>query len=370
MRFLMLNWRDPHSPLAGGAERVSLAHLAHLVKRGHEVFWFANAFPGCQPEDAVTGIRIFRGGGRGTSILAARKWYRRQTPFDLVIDQHHGLPWFAPWWCHTPCVAYIHEVLGPIWKSFHRWPASAIGRRQERWTHWLYRRTPFWTVSESTAAQLRRHGVRQVFVFPNGIDPVALTELDDKPLAPPVRLMVVCRLAPNKRVDHAIRALKCLAEKGVEARLTIVGTGEAEAELKQLAERLQLREKILFTGKLAEPEKNGQLRRAHLLLHPSVREGWGLNVIEANAMGTPAIVYPVPGLIDSTISGQTGVVVNAETPEALAAGVADTLRQPELYQLYRQQALARARSLHWDNVLPATCDWLETIARQKPKAAG
>ena len=42
MRFLMLNWRDPKNPLAGGAERVTLAYLKALAERGHEVYWFAN----------------------------------------------------------------------------------------------------------------------------------------------------------------------------------------------------------------------------------------------------------------------------------------------------------------------------------------
>jgi hypothetical protein len=50
MRFLMLNWRDPRNPLAGGAERVSLAYLRELLRRGHEVFWFANDFAGALPE--------------------------------------------------------------------------------------------------------------------------------------------------------------------------------------------------------------------------------------------------------------------------------------------------------------------------------
>ena len=42
------------------------------------------------------------------------------------------------------------------------------------------------------------------------------------------------------------------------------------------------------------------------MVHTSIREGWGLNVIEANAMGTPAIVYPVGGLVDSTVDGPIG----------------------------------------------------------------
>src|SRR4051812_3740711 len=118
MRFLMLNWRDPRNPKSGGAERVSQAYLSALVKRGHEVCWFANDFEGAKRSETIDGIEIVRGGGKGTSVWKAIKWYRRQKHFDLVIDQHHGIPWLAPWWSRTNTIAYIHEVLGPIWEAF------------------------------------------------------------------------------------------------------------------------------------------------------------------------------------------------------------------------------------------------------------
>src|SRR5882724_6653048 len=203
MRFLMLNWRDPHNPKSGGAERVSAAYLAALVRRGHEVSWFANDFEGAAREEVIDGITVVRGGGKGSSVLKAIQWYRSQPRFDLVIDQHHGIPWFAPWWSKTNCVAYIHEVLGPIWDAFYSWPLSSIGRLQERWTHWLYRNIPFWTPSESTKKALHANSVRNVTVFHNGTDATPLPTLESKALDQPVRLIVVCRLAPNKRVDHA-----------------------------------------------------------------------------------------------------------------------------------------------------------------------
>ena len=55
MRFLMLNWRDPRNPLAGGAERVTLGYLAELARRGHEVYWFAYSFAGAAPQDKIEG---------------------------------------------------------------------------------------------------------------------------------------------------------------------------------------------------------------------------------------------------------------------------------------------------------------------------
>lgn len=358
----MLNWRDPRNPQSGGAERVTLAFLKELKARGHDVWWFANHFPGASKSEVIDGLNIVRGGGRGTSVLSARRWYRLQPRFDLVIDQHHGIPWFAPWWCKTNSVAYIHEVLGPIWKAFYRWPISAIGQFQERWTHWMYRRVPFWTPSESTKSALLKNGVLQVNVLPNGTDATPLPALEPKTLTEPLRLVAVSRLAPNKRVDHAILATKALLDRNVRANLTVVGGGEMSDRLKSLASELKLAGQVKFTGGIAEDAKNQELRHAHFLVHTSIREGWGLNVIEANAMGTPAIVYPVGGLVDSTVHEHTGMVSQAETPEALADEIIRVLRNPEKYPPLRENAWERSKTFQWKNVLPLTCDWLESQA--------
>jgi glycosyltransferase involved in cell wall biosynthesis len=256
-------------------------------------------------------------------------------------------------------------VLGPIWNSFYPWPLSAVGQAQERWTHWFYRNVPFWTPSDSTKKVLQAHGVKDVHVFLNGTDAKPLPELETKPLFAPLRLVVVCRLAPNKRVEHAIRAVKVLEQRGAEVRLTIVGTGEVEQSLKQLARDLGLSDRIEFTGLLDEQKKNDCLGRAHFLVHTSIREGWGLNVIEANAMGTPAVVYPVGGLVDSTVDGKTGLVTADETPEAVADTILQIIKSPERYADLRENAWNRSKSLQWDQVLHPACDWLETIAKRK-----
>ncbi|HLP78680.1 MAG TPA: glycosyltransferase family 4 protein [Candidatus Paceibacterota bacterium] len=365
MRFLMLNWRDPENPLSGGAERVSIAYMQELVRRGHEVFWFANDFPGAAPETTIDGIRYIRGGGKGSSVFNAIQWHRTQPRFDLVIDQHHGIPWYAPWWCKTNCVAYIHEVLGPIWKSFYPWPVNAIGQAQENWTHWFYRNVPFWTPSESTRTALHANGVQSVTVIPNGCDTQPLAVLEPKPLQLPLKLISVSRLAPNKRIDHSIRATKLLNDRGIETHLTVVGTGEVETDLRGLAAELGITGRVTFTGSLPEAKKNAALQNAHFLIHCSVREGWGLNVLEANAMGTPAIVYPVGGLVDSTVPGETGIVTATESPDAAADALSSILKNPDAYTRYRNAAWERSKRFQWNVVLPQACDWLESQASRK-----
>jgi glycosyltransferase involved in cell wall biosynthesis len=339
-----------------------------LVARGHEVFWFANAFPGCARTTRIGGINIVRGGGVGSSIIEARKWYRTQPKFDLVIDQHHGIPWLAPWWSGTNTVAYIHEVLGPIWDAFYRFPKNTIGKEQERWTHWLYRNVIFWTACESTRDQLIKHGVKRVQIIRYGVHTTALPHLEPKNIDIPLRLAVVSRLAPNKRIDHAIRTVAVLKANGIPVELTIVGSGEIEAVLRKTVADFGLLDNVAFTGALPEAQKDEVLKKSHLLLHTSQREGWGLNVIEANAMGTPAAVYPVAGLRESTLDNETGVVAKGETPELLAERIKELLAQPEFYAKIRTAAWERAKIFHWNRILPIASDWLEEMARGGAKA--
>ncbi len=368
MRFLMLNWRDPKNPLSGGAERVTHAYLNALAERGHEVYQFSYAFPGGKPYEKIDGVHILRGGGMFTAIQAARKWYKQQPRFDLVIDQHHGIPWYAPWWCKTNNVSYIHEVLGPIWNSFYPWPVSSVGRWQERLTHRFYRDIPFFTASTFTREKLIEHGVKSVTIIPYGVHTVALPTLEPKVLAEPLQLIMVSRLAPNKRLGHGIEALRSVIQLGIRAELTVVGTGEEEAKLKELTKNLKLEKSVHFTGPLAEREKDALLQQAHFLLHTSQREGWGLNVIEANAMGTPAVVYPVAGLVESTLHDETGMVAAEENPASIAESLRTILRSPERYQHYRVQAWERSKTFHWNQVLPKACNWFEEMARRKRPA--
>src|SRR6202012_3948492 len=154
-------------------------------------------------------------------------------------------------------------------------------------------------------------------------DTVPLPALKENPPQSPLRLICVSRVEPNKRGDHAIRTVKLLAERNIPAQLKIVGDGESKAGLEQLTKNLGLSDCVHFTGWLSEAAKYTELQNAHFLIHTSLREGWGLNVIEANAMGTPAAVYPVGGLVDSTVPNQTGLITSAETPESLADALGD-----------------------------------------------
>lgn len=101
--------------------------------------------------------------------------------------------------------------------------------------------------------------------------------------------------------------------------LWLVGTGSERYKrtLLKLAARLKIEGGLVFWGRVSLHEKHRLMAEAHALLMTSVREGWGLVVTEANACGTPAIVYNVPGLRDSVNDQLTGLVVPS-SPSSLS----------------------------------------------------
>lgn len=79
-------------------------------------------------------------------------------------------------------------------------------------------------------------------------------------------------------------------------------------------------------------------------------------------MGTPAVVYPVGGLVDSTVDGETGVVCRAETPSALADGVQRLISDSGRYEAIRRGAWTRSFRFRWEAVIPGACKFLEQAA--------
>jgi glycosyltransferase involved in cell wall biosynthesis len=169
--------------------------------------------------------------------------------------------------------------------------------------------------------------------------------------------LFVGRLAANKRPDHAVRAFATIRQALPDARLWLVGAGPMEPEIRSM---LPAGAELL--GRLPREELYERMARAHCLLVPSVREGWGLVVIEANSVGTPAVGYDIPGVRDSVQSGRTGLLAPAGDPEALGRAAVVLLEDDERYEAMREAAIAWAEEFSWD----VTAEQLLALARSTP----
>ena len=100
MRILILNWRCPRNPKAGGAELFTFELARRLVGHGDEVEWFSASFPGAPEREELEGIRFVRAGTQWTVHFNAIRLYRRELRhrFDVVIDEVNTIPFFTPLW--------------------------------------------------------------------------------------------------------------------------------------------------------------------------------------------------------------------------------------------------------------------------------
>ncbi len=318
MRILIYNWRDLAHPKAGGAEVYTDAVARAWVNDGHKVTLFTSAVQD-QPGDEVCegGYRIVRRGGRLGVYREARRFWRREAQgnFDLVIDEVNTKPFGCPKWVKdVPVIALIHQVAREIWFHETPLPVAVIGRFWlERYWLATYRNTPTVTVSDSSKRSLQDYGLRNVKVVPEGMDPQPKnTDFNQALKESSPTFAFAGRLAWNKRPQDAIAAFAIVRRELPDARLWVMGTGPMEARLRRTAT-----DGVGFLGRVSDAEKHDRLRRAHALLVTSVREGWGLVVTEAAAVGTPSFGYNVAGLCDS-ISVSGGMLTD-ENPRALAS---------------------------------------------------
>ena len=318
MRILIYNWKDLTHPAAGGAEVLTDEIARGLVQRGHAVTLFAAAVEGRPERETVGGLEIVRRGGRLGVYRAARKFWNDEGrgAFDIVIDEINTRPFLTPRWIgDTPVVALIHQLAREIWFDETPFPVSALGRYVfEPWWLRTYRDVPALTVSQSSAESLERHhGWRHVSVIPEGYTPHPVPPVAKE--AEPT-IVFLGRLVAMKRPEDAIAAFGLLRRTFGSARLWMIGDGPRLPRLRSDAPA-----GLEFLGRLSRHEVLDRLARAHVLVATSVREGWGLNVSEAAACGTPTIGYSVPGLVDSILA--SGGALVEPKPELLGKALVE-----------------------------------------------
>jgi glycosyltransferase involved in cell wall biosynthesis len=264
--------------------------------------------------------------------------------FDLVVESVNTLPFLTPLWRSRlpPTITLVHQLAIDVWDAELPKPLAWLGRRIERRMFHLYRDVPVAAVSQSTKQDLARLGVRNVTVIMPGRDEAPNELLGVRKESVPTFLFVG-RLSANKRPDHAVEAFRQIKSELPDAQLWLVGTGPLERQL-----AASLPDEATLLGRVSRADLYERMARAHCLLVPSVREGWGLVVIEANSVGTPAVGYDVSGLRDSILPGHTGALAPAGNPEALARSAIELVADAARFAETCREAKSWAERFSWE----------------------
>jgi glycosyltransferase involved in cell wall biosynthesis len=332
----------------GGAEVFTREVAKRMVEQGHEITLFTSEFPNCKKEEVVDDVRIVRSGGRYTVYWETKKHYVKRFSkegYDVVIDEINTRPFFTQKFVNNgeKIVALIHQLAREYWFYETPFPINYIGYYfvEDRWLR-SYVNVPTVTVSESTRQDLLKLGFRKVFVVPEGLNFTPLSEVPAKKEYPVI--VYAGRLKRAKRPDHAVRAFTIVKDKFQNAELWIIGEGPFKRDLERMAG-----EGVKFFGGLTNEERRSLLAGAWVLVNPSVREGFGLNVLEANALGTLCIAYNVAGLRDSIIDGVTGLLVKENgNVKMLADAIIRVLEDENLRKNLSKNALEYSKNFSWD----------------------
>jgi len=181
----------------------------------------------------------------------------------------------------------------------------------------------------------------RIFVVHSGIDLQRFDQVDGdhlvdefhlKPGAPVV--INVAHLAGHKGQKYLVRAIPRVLEAIADVRFFIIGKGELMSELQALAASLDIGQALRFTG--FRNDVGAFYKLADLFVMSSVQEGLGTAMLDALALGKPVVAANSGGIPEIIKNGETGCLVEAGNPQALAQGIISMLSGGE-------QARAMAR---------------------------
>jgi glycosyltransferase involved in cell wall biosynthesis len=397
MRILVLNYEYP--PLGGGAGVATAALAQGLVERGVKVDVVTSSARGSRERRTTDrehelleegGLRLYRVRSRRVGVhqagmlgaasylVSALPLVRRLLrlhrydavhvffslptgallPFlDLrgvpVIVSLRGsdVPGYDPY--NIP-MQYAHRVLAPL-------------------TRWIWRRADRVVAVCESLGRLTANTAPglQYSVVPNGVDlnlfhpPEGAPKRPARPDHVPIRCLAVARLVERKGLGELLRAF-ALLERG-RFQLEIVGKGQDERILRDLAAQLGLAEEVRFAGSLDRAEVSRRYRDADLFTLPSSAEAFGNVFAEALASGLPIVGSNVGGIPELVEHGVNGLLVTPGNPLALAQAIRYLAEDPELREEMRVRNRAKAEAnLEWSQVTRRYLAIYDGVTRQVP----
>jgi glycosyltransferase involved in cell wall biosynthesis len=157
-------------------------------------------------------------------------------------------------------------------------------------------------------------------------------------------LLAVGNARPRKNLERLIKAFKILEPQIPDLKLVIVGKNDWRME--EITKSVgNLENKIIFTGFISEAEKQTLIKQASALVFPSVYEGFGLPIVEANVLGTPVVCSDIPSFRE--VAGESAVFFNPLDEQEMAAKISGLISNPELAATLSARGKVNAQRFNW-----------------------
>ncbi|HID54136.1 MAG TPA: glycosyltransferase family 1 protein [Anaerolineae bacterium] len=285
-----------------------------------------------------------------THTRLAAELHRR--PPDVFFTPAHVIPLSY----HGRAVATIHDL------GYHHFPESHP-RRQRAYLRWSTRhngRRSWRVIADSQATKedlIRFDGIspdKIVVIYP-GVDPALhpvtdaarMTAVLKKHNITPPYFLFLSTLQPRKNLS---RLLDAYVQSGVPHKLVLAGKpGWLSQPILDKITSLpaSLSEKIILPGYIPDADKAALLSGATVVLYPSLHEGFGFPVLEAQACGTAVLTATTSSLPE--VAGNAALLVDPLDTAALATGIRRLAQDETLRKALEEKGLVNVRRFSWED---------------------
>ena len=350
-------------PTYGGSGAVATELGLALAGRGHDVHFISYALPfRLRFNERVTfhevkigSYPLFEHPPYSLALAVTLHEVAVRERLDL-IHAHYAIPHATAGWMAKQLLADERNL--PIVTTLHGTDITLVGQDPSYYTITKFSIEKSDAVT-AVSAYLRDETFRAfgcsecgISVVPNFVDLSDFHPPRERcPLFPAADkvLMHISNMRPVKRLLDVI-GIFARVQQQIPSRLVLAGDGPERDNAEREVERLGLKDRVRFIGKVEDVAQ--VMRWADLFLLPSQSESFGLSALEALATGVPVIGARVGGLPEVVEHGASGYLGEAGNVEEMAAGALALLQDPERHRAASQAARARAELFATDKVVP------------------
>lgn len=205
---------------------------------------------------------------------------------------------------------------------------------------------------------------QNIVIIPNGINLKRFQNLDRERnrkklgLKDEFTIITVARLEKVKGIKYLIKALALLNDK---YKLLIIGNGTERENLKSLVKKLKLKNKVSFLGQVPNKKVPKYLSIADCFVLPSLKEGFGIVVLEAMASEVPVVATRVGGIVDIIEHNRTGFLFEPKNSKQIADSLLKIHSQPETAKYLAENAFAELGKYDWRRIAEKVYDIYKSI---------
>jgi len=306
--------------------------------------------------------RVLPGGGMWIiKTLMPDLFFGKNKP-DIFFSPSHYVPPLAlcPRICSIMDLGYLK--FSEQFKRFDYWQLRL-------WSAWSIIVSKYIiAISETTKKDIVRHynfASKKIHVTPLGHDPVNLinktTKLNVRRVLKkyniqPRYLLFISTLKPSKNIEGLLVAWAKIEKKFPETDLVVAGKkGWLYEPIFEKTKRLGINDRVVFTDFIPDEEKNVLLQNAYGFILPSFWEGFGIDVVNAMALGVPVIVSDRGSLPE--VSGSASLVINPDDTNDIADKISTLLKMPKnKYNRMVKEGKTQAMKFTWEQTAQKTLE--------------